>query len=132
MKQAATQLARYSLVGLVSNGVGYLLYILLTRLGLGPKFAMSLLYGVGILQTFVFNKKWAFRFDGAATAALIRYATAYAFGYVVNFVALLLLVDRIGLPHQLVQGVMILVVAVMLFLAHRYWVFPQRSSGGVV
>jgi putative flippase GtrA len=127
LKQALTQFTRYAIVGLASNAFGYLLYLGLTHLGMGPKLAMTLLYGVGVLQTFVFNKKWSFRFDGAATPALIRYAVAYAFGYVVNLLALVLFVDQAKLPHELVQGVMILVVAVMLFLAQRYWVFPQAS-----
>ena len=127
MKQTLTQLVRYGIVGLASNAFGYLLYLGLTYLGMGPKLAMSLLYCVGLLQTFAFNKKWSFRFDGAATPALLRYATAYALGYIVNLSALMLLVDQMGLPHQWVQGAMILVVAVMLFLAQRYWVFPQLS-----
>lgn len=121
------QFIRYVVVGLASNAIIYVIYLVLTHFGMAPKLAMSLLYAVGVLQTFVFNKKWSFRFDGAATPALVRYATAYALGYVVNLSALMLLVDQMGLPHQWVQGVMIVVVAVMLFLAQRYWVFPQLS-----
>lgn len=124
---AHRQFLRYVVVGLASNAIICAIYLALTRLGMGPKLAMSLLYCVGVLQTFVFNKKWSFRFDGAATPALVRYATAYALGYVVNLSALMLLVDQMGLPHQWVQGAMIAVVAVMLFLAQRYWVFPQLS-----
>ena len=127
-----TQFVRYAIVGLASNLIGYLLYIVLTRLGLGPKIAMSLLYVVGVLQTFVFNKRWSFRFDGAPKPALVRYATIYALGYVINFLALMIFVDQIGLPHQLVQGVMILVVAVMLFIAQRYWVFPEAIRSDTV
>lgn len=119
------QLIRYAMVGLASNVISYLLYLLVTRFGIGPKTAMSLLYGIGVLQTFVFNKKWSFRFDGKVAPALIRYATVYALGYAINLLALMLLVDQAGLRHQLVQGVMILVVAVMLFIAQRYWVFPE-------
>ena len=119
------QFFRYAIVGFASNLIGYLLYIVLTSVGLGPKLAMSVLYAVGVLQTFVFNKNWSFGFNGAATPALVRYATIYALGYVINLLALMLLVDQAGLRHQLVQGVMILVVAVMLFIAQRYWVFPK-------
>jgi putative flippase GtrA len=121
------QFLRYAIVGLASNTFGYLLYLVLTYLGMGPKLAMTLLYGVGVLQTFFLNQKWSFRFEGAAKPALVRYATTYALGYVVNLLALMLLVDQMGLPHQWVQGVMIVVVAVMLFLAQRYWVFPKLS-----
>jgi len=127
LKETLTQLVRYGIVGLASNAVGYLLYLGLTYLGMGPKLAMSLLYGVGVLQTFVFNKKWSFRFDGAATPALVRYLVVYAVGYAVNLLTLMLLVDQAQLPHQLVQGVMIFIVAIMLFIAQRYWVFRQAT-----
>lgn len=122
------QIFRYAVVGLASNLISYVLYLLATWLGVGPKTAMTWLYMLGVLQTFVFNKRWSFRFDGAAAPALVRYATIYALGYVINFLALMLLVDQAGLPHQLVQGLMILCVAVMLFMAQRYWVFPQASK----
>ena len=111
------------MVGLASNALGYLLYILLTFLGMGPKLAMSLLYGVGVLQTFVFNKKWSFQFEGAATPALVRYAVVYAVGYMVNFFALLLMVDQMGLPHQWVMGALVLFMAAFFFVAQKFWVF---------
>jgi len=122
------QFVRYAVVGLASNAFGYLLYLALTHLGMGHKLAMSLLYAVGVLQTFVFNKRWSFRFDGDATPALVRYATAYALGYIINLSALLLLVDQMGLPHQWVQGVMIVLVALLLFVAQRYWVFAKHPE----
>ena len=121
------QFARYVIVGIVSNAVIYVVYIAFTRIGVGPKLAMSLLYGVGVLQTFVFNKKWSFRFQGAATPALIRYAIVYIIGYFANLFALMLLVDLAGLPHQLIQGIMIFVIAIFLFLAQKYFVFSLET-----
>lgn len=125
------QFFRYAVVGLASNVISYLLYLLATWLGVGPKMAMTWLYVLGVLQTFLFNKRWSFRFAGAGSPALVRYATVYALGYVTNFLALMLLVDQAGLPHQLVQGTMIFVVAVILFIAQRYWVFPQASKSDI-
>lgn len=119
------QFFRYAAVGLASNLISYFLYLLATWLGVGPKTAMTWLYLLSVLQTFFFNKDWSFHFSGAGSPALVRYATVYALGYVINFLTLMLLVDQAGLPHQLVQGMMILVVAVILFIAQRYWVFPK-------
>ncbi len=126
--QARTQFIRYVVVGLASNAVIYLVYLLLTRLGMGPKLAMSLLYGVGVLQTFVFNKKWSFQFGGAATPALIRYAALYAAGYVIQYVALMLLVDQAGLPHQWVMAALVLTMAMFLFVGQKVWVFREKSG----
>lgn len=135
LKQTLTQLGRYGLVGLASNAVGYLLYLGLTYLGMGPKMSMTLLYGVGVLQTFVFNRKWSFKFGGAVTPALVRYTTLYAVGYVINFVALILLVDQQGLPHQWVMGVLVLFMAAFFFIGQKFWVFHESPKtlpeGGV-
>lgn len=119
---------RYAIVGLASNLIGYLLYLVLTSVGLGPKLAMSVLYAVGVLQTFVFNKNWSFGFNGAATPALVRYAAIYALGYVINFVILLWLVDKSGLPHQWVMAGLVVFMAVFFFAGQKFWVFRQPGS----
>jgi putative flippase GtrA len=126
--QPRTQFIRFVVVGLASNAMIYLVYLLLTRLNIGPKLAMSLLYGVGVLQTFVFNRKWSFQFGGSATPALIRYALLYAAGYVIQFLALMLLVDQAGLPHQWVMGALVLTMAVFLFIGQKVWVFKEKSA----
>lgn len=123
MKRALTQFVRYAVVGMVSNAIGYLLYIGLTNLGLGPKLAMSLLYGVGVLLTFLFNKRWTFENRGAHGLVFMRYCMTYGLGYVINLLVLLVFVDQLGCRHEIVQGIMILTLAVMLFLLQKYWVF---------
>lgn len=126
------QFFRYAVVGLASNGIAYVIYILLTQFGLGAKLAMSLMYCMGVLQTFVFNKRWSFRFAGAAVPAIVRYALVYALGYVINFLTLMLLVDQIGFPHQWVMAGLVIFMAFFLFVAQKFWVFrtPPTSRIG--
>lgn len=131
------QMARFAAVGVVSNAVLYLIYLAMTAIGLGPKVAMSLLYGVGVAQTFVFNKRWTFSHRGAVQTSLRRYLVAYGMGYLVNLVVLAVFVDGLGWSHALVQGVAILTVALGLFLAQKYWVFAvhggfSRPQGEIV
>ena len=125
--EISTQFIRYGVVGLVSNGVLYLAYLALTWAGMGHKTAMTLLYVVGVSLTFLFNRNWSFRHDGAASPAILRYFTIYGFGYVLNFFVLLVFVDYLHLSHEIVQGVMVLALAVMLFLLQRYWVFRPET-----
>jgi len=122
-----TQFIRYAIVGLAINSAGYLLYLALTWSGLGHKFAMTLLYVTGTLLTFVLNRRWTFNHSGAVDRAILRHWTAYGLGYVVNFLGLLVFVDYLGLPHEIVQGLLILAVAAMLFLLQRYWVFRAST-----
>lgn len=118
------QLIRYTLVGLASNGVAYILYLSLTYYGMGHKTTMTLLYVVGVAQTFYFNRGWTFKHNGKISSALIRYIIVYALGYFFNFALLVVFVDHLGWIHQWVQGGAILLMAIFLFLAQKFWVFP--------
>ena len=125
--EISTQFIRYGVVGLVSNGVLYLAYLALTWAGMGHKTAMTLLYVVGVSLTFLLNRNWSFRHDGPASRALLRYVAAYGFGYILNFLALLVFVDYLRFPHQFVQGLTVLVFVVMFFLLQKYWVFGPAT-----
>jgi putative flippase GtrA len=122
------QLLRYIMVGVGSNVILYLAYLLLTGLGLGHKTAMTLSYGVGILQTFLLNRSWTFGHQGHIRSAFIRYIVIYLLGYLVNFSGLYIFVDVFGFAHQLIQGVMIIIVAVLLFVLLRLWVFDKHNE----
>ena len=125
------QFIRFAVIGLASNALLYLAYLLLTGMGMGHKLAMSLLYATGVTLTFLFNKNWTFGHRGEYRKTFIGYLLIYLLGYVVNLVALMVLVDRMGFQHQWVQGMMILVIAVMTFLMQKFLLFrtPESLSG---
>lgn len=118
---------RYAAVGLASNLALYAAYLLLTYWGLASKLAMTLLYGVAVIQTFVFNRRWSFGSAGAARLQFRRYCVTYAAGYGLNLSGLFLLTDILGWGHQLAQGILILVIAVLLFLLQKFWVFRDPA-----
>lgn len=119
---------RFALIGVASNLVLFLAYLALTRLGVDPKSAMSVLFVVGTLQTYLLNRAWTFAYQGAVRRSLARYVSAYGFAYTFNLVGLLVLVDHLGLRHAPVQAGMVLVVGAMLFVLQRCWVFADHSS----
>lgn len=84
---------------------------------------MSLLFVIGVLQTFLFNKRWSFRYAGTDKSVLGRYIAAYVFGYLLNLAMLVVLVDWAEFPHLPVQAAMILIVAALMFLLQKFWVF---------
>ena len=119
------QLLRFAAVGLASNLLLYLAYLLITQQGVGHKTTMTLLYAVGVSLTFFFNRNWTFSHQGHVTKSFIAYLSTYALGYVLNWVTLYLLVDKFGYNHQLVQGLMILFLAVLLFTLQKFFVFGK-------
>lgn len=125
------QFFRYALVGVASNVALYSAYLLMTSVGLGHKTAMTLVYIVGVLQTYIVNRRWTFLYRGEISGSMLRYVAAYASGYLFNLVALLVLVDVFDLPHRVVQGILILLVAVLIFLLQKYWVFRQGPARAI-
>lgn len=128
MKSTLGELIRYGIVGVLSNVLAYLIYLGITAAGIEPKLAMSLVYLLGIIQTFFLNKKWSFKFDGATAPALVRYITIYLLGYIINILTLLLLVDNLGFPHQWVMAGLILFMALFFFVGQKLWAFRPNLA----
>jgi putative flippase GtrA len=122
------QLVRYGLVGAASNALLYGIYLLITYFGIEPKRAMTILYIVGALMGFFGHRKWTFTHQGALLGAGARYFIAHSLGYLLNFLLLLIFVDKLGYSHQWVQAIAIFVVAGFLFVVFRYFVFPKTSE----
>ena len=118
-----SQLFRYGMVGISTNLALYLLYLMITYLGIEPKSAMTLVYIAGVILGYIGHRNWTFGHKGAMLGSGARYFIAHLIGYLINFLILLTFVDKLGYAHQWVQAAAIIVVAMFLFLAFRYFVF---------
>jgi putative flippase GtrA len=117
------QMIRFGFVGLVSNLILYFVYLIITAVGVEYKISMTVLFCLGALQTFFFNKRWTFNHDGLLRSSLIKYLTVYSFAYLFDLGCLMVFVDVLGYPHQIIQGILIIVVALMLYYLQSRWVF---------
>jgi putative flippase GtrA len=123
LASSGKQFARFALIGVLSNGLFYALYLILTHEGVRPSAAMTLTYALAVASTFFLNRTWTFAQQGGVFRTFARYIASYAIGYLINLGILESLTFYAGLTHQLAQGMAILSVAVCLFLLQKYWVF---------
>lgn len=124
------QLIRYGLLGVAINFIGYSIYLVITYLGGEPKTTMSLLYLLGATASYIGNRKLTFAHKGSVIGSGLRYVIAHIFGYLINLVILIVMVDQLQFPHQWVQASAIFIVAAFLFLAFKFYVFSDASSFG--
>lgn len=117
------QLLRYALVGTVSNGSAYVAYLLLTAAGIGPRLAMTVVYVAAATAAFWGNRWLTFHHRGSVASSGSRFALAHLAGYATNLTLLTVFVRWLGLPHQLVQAIAIVLVAGLLFVLSRNFVF---------
>ncbi len=123
----AMQLFRYAIVGVGSNIAGYCVYLIITYFGLTPKTAMTLLYGIISVISFIGNFNLTFSYKGGMRGSGIRYFFSYLVGYLINLAIIVIFVDHFGYAHQLVQAVAIFVVAAFLFISLKFFVFKVTS-----
>lgn len=122
------QLVSFSFVGLCSNLLGYGAYLLLVANGIDPKIAVTLLYSIGVLVSYLGNKRLTFRDTGNVLSSGARYLAVYFMGYLLNLFLIFWFVDRLGFPSQIVQAMAILLVAIVLFAMLQIFVFKPNSS----
>ncbi len=127
------QFFSYVFVGLMINLFVYGLYLFFTYLWGAPKLTMTALYLMGASIGFIANRRFTFRHDGGIDITGARYLLAQVTGYLLNLALMLLFVDLFDFPHQIVQAIAIVVVAIFLFIVLRIFVFaPSLAVTGVV
>ncbi len=127
-KKTLRQFFSYALIGVLTNVLGYATYLGLTYLWGAPKLTMTALYLAGASIGFLANRRFTFRHDGGIGITGIRYLLAQVAGYLLNLVLLLLFVDWFDFPHQIVQAIAIVVVAIFLFVLLRIFVFSSSLA----
>lgn len=131
-RKTLRQLLSYALIGVLTNALGYALYIGLTQVWGAPKLTMSLLYLVGATIGFLANRSFTFVHRGHIGATGVRYLLVQFLGYLINLALLLLFVDWLGFSHQIIQAIAVVVVAIFLFVLFRVFVFvPKLTANGV-
>ena len=124
--QTLRQIFSYGAIGLLTNFLGYALYIFLTYFWSSPKLTMTLLYSAGALIGFFANRRFTFRHNGCIGVHGMRYMFAQLLGYLLNLSLLVLFVDGLGFAHQVVQAAAIVVVAVFILVLLQCFVFTPQ------
>jgi putative flippase GtrA len=124
-RYVSEQFARWVAVGITTNVVFYGIYLLLTYNTLGHKASMVVTYVSSVLVSFTLNRNWSFRHFGRISSSFIRYSLTYAICFAINFFILYIAVDLQGYRHEIVQGGLVLIIAVLIFILQKYWVFAE-------
>jgi putative flippase GtrA len=125
--KGAKEFIRYAAVGAAMNGLGFLLYVLFTTLGVSPVLTISISYPIYIALAFFLNKKWSFSHKGHISTSAVRYLISYFGCYVLNVAILKFFNGYLGYSHLLVQAIAIPVAALLLFVVQKYWVFRNDN-----
>lgn len=124
----ATELSRFGLVGLASNGVYFGCLWLLTGWGsVALWLGGAISYAASMLLNYTLQRGVTFRSATAHTTAGPRYLVAQVVALSINSAVLHLLVTLGGFHFVVGQGVALVATTAWNYLCQKHWVF--RSNG---
>ena len=119
---------RFIAIGIKSNVLYYSIYVGLSLVGIGPKTAVTLVFFVGVVYSFWFNKRFVFRRVGPAYSQMLRYLAVYFGAWLLNLVLLDVLLTDCQINRFVAQGLLVVPFAIAIFLALKYLVFYSPAS----
>lgn len=122
--------ARFLLTGGANTAVGYVIFrLLLQLLGNGrgrAGLAQAMAYAIGIAASYVVNRGWTFRSDGAHRHELPRFVAAHLAALALSSGLLQLAVTRLAAPVTVCWIGVTAIMTLVNFTVQRHWVFAPR------
>ncbi len=120
------QFLRFAQVGVLSNVLAFVVYLLLCEVGMHPLTAMSVTYVMAVIISYILNQRWTF--GRGANHAATRFLVCYLLAWFLNYLALNFLIFNLGYGYAVSQGVLVILIAALMFFAQKYWVFAAVDS----
>lgn len=112
----------YCAGGLIVNGFGFLLFLLLVFLGVGHKKSASMLYVLGVISSYFINRRLVFYSRSSIGVDFPRLIVSLLAGYVINISALYIFVDIYSFSPGVVQFFSVGLIAVYFYLVNKFYV----------
>ncbi len=120
---------RFGVTGAANTLVDFLVFTVLSYMGLGPYVSQVLSYSAGILNSYVINRSWTFASrERFFSAQLRRFLIANVSLLVLSVGLLRLGIEALGLPRLAAKAAATALIMVLGFAVNRLWVFRTGSS----
>jgi hypothetical protein len=95
--------------------------------GHGQRDRVTIASSLKVLLSFLANRCTAFRHRVDQVAALRRFLACYAVLDVFHLMSLWAFADRMGFPHEIVQGCIVLATPLFALTMQKYWVSREAD-----
>ncbi len=118
------QFVKFGLVGVSNTLLTLAVYTLLLKVfGLWYVAASAIGFAVGAVNGFLWNRSWTFRGHVGDSLTPVRWFVVQGCGLLVNSGLVFAFVDGARLDKLLAQGLTIVIVTILTFIANRSWTF---------
>jgi putative flippase GtrA len=121
------EFVRFLIVGVANTLISLVVYRALLAFGVWYVVSAPIAWGAGVVNGYVFNRRWTFRAPDTGRARAL-YALFGAAGAGAASLLVLLFVRGAGIGKFEAYLAAIPLVTVSTFLANRYWTFSDRAA----
>jgi putative flippase GtrA len=114
---------RFVIVGVMNTAITLGLIYGITAAGLSYLIANAVGYLAGFVNSFVMNRQWTFRSSGHPGKQAVLFSLVFALSYGIQFVALLVQTEWLGVPVWLAQAVSMVLYTAVNFLLNKIVTF---------
>ena len=120
------QIIKYSSVGIVTNTIGYILYIVISNLiGVNPPIA-AILAGLMVIGiSYYLNKRFTFKSKNKGVVTALNYYLLYFSAILLHSSNIFIFSSILGFVHELVAGISLVVISCSLFLIQKFYFFDR-------
>lgn len=109
----AQRFSKYGIIGLVNNAALYVLFVGIVYLGVSPVVAAGICYVLGVIISYLLNRRWAFGNSNRHSHDIPRFLLAYGVGLASTLVTISVLL--LWLPTELAQILNIGITACVIY-----------------
>lgn len=126
------QQIRFLFVGGINTLIGYGSYALFLYLGLNYIIANTLATIIGILNSYLWNRKFTFKSKANVKKEILKFIAVYAVSYILGLIAITLFVKKIGM-NEYIAGLLNLIVTTLIsWFGHKYFSFKNREKKEII
>ena len=119
------QFSKFIIIGFISTFINYLLYLLCFKVSKNILFSSSIGYLSGIINSYIFGKKWVFKIKNKTNLlSIIKFLLVYLIGGIVMTLIINYLFNK-GFEYRLAWCFGISYSVLNNFLGSKYFVFNK-------
>jgi putative flippase GtrA len=123
------QFIKFNLVGLLNTALDFVLFSLLTWIGVYYILAQCVSYGVGMLNSYTLNKYWTFAQKGRLEPKqAIRFLVLNLSSLLLSLLLLMLFKDSWGIAILAAKLLTTLITTLVNYAGNKLWVFRVNET----
>ncbi|WP_040204235.1 GtrA family protein [Neobacillus jeddahensis] len=122
---------KFSLIGLVNTFITICSYFLLVKLGIHYISANIISYTIGLGNSYYWNKKWVFKFNGNHLTVMLKFITVNLFVLGINTLSLFFCVNKLEINQYFAQLIATTIGMSINFILNKKWTFDSKQQNRI-